>query len=80
MTNNIKIICPARKCRKCSRIVNETEAILNKAAIDFELKIISNPKEFVKYPTWILPTILVNENVVARGYTPDIKTINKHLL
>ncbi|MFO8087837.1 MAG: thioredoxin family protein [Bacteroidales bacterium] len=80
MTNKIKILCPARKCRKCSRIVKEIEAVLELSDIDFELTIESRPKEFLKYPTWILPTILVNDNVVARGYAPKISAIQKYIV
>ena len=80
MTNQIKILCPGRKCRKCSRIVSETEAILKNAEIDYTLEIETRPEKFLKYPTWILPTVLVNDHVVARGYVPDIKTMRKRLL
>jgi len=39
-----------------------------------------NPEAFLEYPTWILPTVLINDHVVARGYAPDIKTMHKRLL
>lgn len=80
MTNKIEILCPGRKCRKCTRIVRETESVLKNAGINYELEIVSNPETFLKYPTWILPTVLVNNHVAARGYAPDIKTIRKILL
>jgi len=80
MKNEIKILCPGRKCRKCARIVSETEAILKNAEIDDKLEIVTRPEAFLKYPTWILPTVLVNDHVVARGYAPDINTMRKRLV
>ncbi len=79
MKNEIKILCPGRKCRKCARIVSETETMLENAGFDYELEIESRPEEFLKYPTWILPTVLVNGHVVARGYAPDEKTTQSYL-
>jgi len=35
--------------------------------------------EILNYPTWILPTIIVNGKVVARGYAPSKKLIMNHL-
>ncbi|MCF8332091.1 MAG: thioredoxin family protein [Bacteroidales bacterium] len=79
MINKIKILCPPRRCRKCSRIVRETEAVLKMTDIDFELVIESRSEEFLKYPTWILPTIVINGHVAARGYASDMKTILQYI-
>ncbi len=39
--------------------------------IEAEFTIISNADEFIKYRTSILPTILINGKIVARGYRPS---------
>jgi len=35
--------------------------------------------EMMKYPTWILPTLVINDKVAARGYVPTVKMIAKQL-
>ncbi len=39
--------------------------------IEADFTIISNADEFIKYRTWILPTIIINGKIVARGYRPS---------
>ena len=39
--------------------------------IEADFIIISNADEFLKYRTWILPTIIINGKIVTRGYRPS---------
>jgi hypothetical protein len=41
---------------------------------------VDNADEFEKYKTWILPTIIINGNIVARGYKPADEVIFKSLI
>lgn len=40
-----------------------------------EIEIIDTIDEMLNYRTWILPTLVINEKVVARGYVPPIEKI-----
>ncbi|MDZ7742171.1 MAG: thioredoxin family protein [Bacteroidota bacterium] len=79
MTNEIKILCPPHQCKKCKRIINKLKETLENADANYKLEVVNQLEELLKYPTWILPTIVINGHVVARGYAPDVKTIQKHL-
>lgn len=43
------------------------------------LVVIDELEEILQYHTWILPTLVINEKLVARGYVPDIKIIQEYL-
>lgn len=49
------------------------------SGVDANIEIVDSIKEFVKYKTWILPTLVINGKNVARGYVPDVEVIQKHL-
>ena len=55
------------------------EKLLIAQNIDVEFVIISELKKLLCYKTWILPTIIINEKIVARGYKPNDKTILENL-
>lgn len=79
MHYEIKILCPGRKCGKCRRMISRVEeaAILSEAKVN--IVIIDKLEELLKYHTWILPTLIINDNIIARGYVPEIKIIQKYL-
>ena len=70
MSHSVIILSPGPGCWKTRKIIKSLEAFFEKNKIDAEIKIVSNLKEFVKYRTWILPTVVINGKVVARGYRP----------
>ena len=43
--------------------------------IEANIKIIDSMDEMVTYNTWVLPTLVINDHVVARGYVPSMKQI-----
>ena len=47
--------------------------------IEANIKIIDSLDEMVTYNTWLLPTLLINDQVVARGYVPSVKQILEHM-
>ena len=73
--NRIEILCPSRKCGKCTRIVKAMEILLKEENIEAEIIIIDQLEEMLTKHTWILPTIIVNDQIVARGYLPEKQEI-----
>ena len=69
--NIIEILCPSKKCRKCTRIINSIETLLKEENIEAEIIIIDKLEDMLEKHTWILPTIIVNDKIVARGYFPS---------
>ena len=45
----------------------------------WKIEKIDSLDEMMKYPTWILPTLVINGKVAARGYVPSVKMIVKQL-
>ncbi|MGM0531347.1 MAG: thioredoxin family protein [Bacteroidota bacterium] len=76
---DIKLLCPPRKCGKCRRMITRVESVLEKTGITEEIQIVNDPDELLQYPTWILPTLLINDKAVARGYIPSSETLRKIL-
>lgn len=75
MINKIEILSPGPECRRTKRIINSIKSILDAKQVEYELKIISNPNDFNKYRTWILPTVVINNQIVSRGYLPPLNKI-----
>jgi len=79
MINKVEILSPGPACWKTKKIIRYLEDFFMKHHIDVEFKIISNINEFTKYRTWILPTIIINNKIIARGYRPSNDKILKHI-
>jgi hypothetical protein len=79
MHYEIKILCPSQKCGKCRRMISRVEEAAKLSGIKVNIVIIDKLEEMLQYPTWILPTLIINENIVAKGYVPDIKRIQEFL-
>ena len=75
----IKLLCPPKKCGKCRRMISRVEAILEQMGIKEKIQIVNNPDELLQYPTWVLPTLLINGKVVARGYLPSSDVVREVL-
>lgn len=69
--NKIEVLCPSKKCLKCTRIVNSLSNLLKEENIEAEIVIIDKLEDLMQKHTWILPTIIVNDKIVARGYFPE---------
>lgn len=79
MINKIEILSPGPACWKTKKIIRHIENFLKKHQVEYEVKIITDQDLFINYETWILPTVVINDKIVARGYKPDEKTILKTL-
>ena len=73
--NRIEILCPSQKCRKCTRIVRAVERLIKEEGIEADLIIIDQLEVLITKRTWVLPTIIVNDKIVARGYMPEKQKI-----
>ena len=79
MKNKVEILSPGPSCWKTRKIIKSIEQFLIEQHIDAEFKIISNAHEFLKYRTWILPTIIINGKIIARGYRPSNEKLLNNL-
>jgi hypothetical protein len=73
--NRIEVLCPLKKCRKCIRIIASVENLLKNENIEAEIVIIDKLEDLMEKHTWVLPTIIVNNEIVARGYFPNEQNI-----
>jgi hypothetical protein len=48
--------------------------------INAELEVINTLEDLIKYPSWILPSIMVNGKIIAKGFVPDYEDLKKHIL
>ncbi len=78
MDNEIKILCPERKCGKCQRMISRVEEAVKLSGAKADIEIVDKLEQLLQYPTWILPTLIINDKIIARGYVPDIKMIQEH--
>jgi hypothetical protein len=79
MKNKIEILSPGENCWKTRKIISKMERLLIAKNINAEFVVISELKKLLSYRTWILPTIIINGKIVARGYKPNNKTIIENL-
>jgi hypothetical protein len=71
MSVRLEILCPGSKCRKCRRMIKQVEQAILESGLEAEVKIVDSMDELLKYPTWVLPALLINGKMFARGYVPD---------
>lgn len=75
MAINIKILCPVRKCAKCRRMQSRVEEAVKLSHRGANIYIVDSLQEILGYPTWILPSLVIQEKVIARGYIPSVNQI-----
>lgn len=83
MQIKISILCPSKECGKCKRMISFVEKTLEEIGITAEIDFISEIAEMLKFDTWILPSLFVNNKIVSRGYIPkkeDFITIINNLI
>ena len=77
--NEIKVLCPGSKCNRCHRMISRIEEATSIPGVEATIEINDSMDEILTYNTWILPTLVVNKLVVARGYVPSLQQILKHI-
>lgn len=75
MVHKIEILSPGPGCRKTQRIIDWLFNVLKRNQIEFEFKNITDQNTLSGYRTWILPTVVINNKIVSRGYKPTEKKI-----
>ena len=71
MTAKVFILCPGSKCRKCRRMIQKVDEAVMESGMEAEVKIIDKIEELIKFNTWVLPALMINGRMVARGYVPE---------
>ena len=68
-----------KDCRKTRKIIAYLQKIFDEYNMEAEIIQITDFKVIKTYPTWLLPTIVINEKVIARGYRPPITEVLKNI-
>jgi hypothetical protein len=68
---SLEILCPGTKCRKCKRMVKQVEEAVIESGMEADVKIVDKMDELLKYQTWVLPALVINGKMFARGYVPE---------
>lgn len=79
MMNKIEILSPGPGCWKTMRIVNAIKKLLDNKQVEYRIEIISKQELFSNYRTWLLPTVVINNRIIARGYKPYDQSIIENL-
>ena len=79
MKNTVKILTPMKDCRKTRKMIRYLKKIFDVHNIEAEIIQITDFEVIKTYPTWLLPTIVINEKVVARGYRPPKNEVLKSI-
>ncbi len=70
---HIKIL--GAKCSKCYKTVEIVRKVLEKNNIQAKVEKVENTDELIKYNTWLVPSIVINEEVVIKGIVPTEKQL-----
>ncbi len=76
----IDILSPGKGCHKTQRLIRYLEKFVRKYSVDAEIHVITDRKTMLTYRTWILPSVFVNGEPVARGYRPSEENLFKKLV
>jgi hypothetical protein len=77
--NRIEVLCPGKRCPKCMRIVSFLNNFIKDNSIKADIEIVTGLSNFLKYNTWILPSVYINGKKVSRGYNPNPEDILANL-
>ena len=51
-------------------MIRQVEDAVTESEIEADVKILDTIDELVKYKTWVLPALVINGRMFARGYVP----------
>lgn len=80
MPVEITILCPGTKCRKCRRMVQTVTEAAEESGMDVDVKILDTIEDLVKFNTWVLPALVINNKMIARGYVPEKSKIIEEII
>jgi disulfide oxidoreductase YuzD len=52
-------------------MVNQVEEAIQESGMDAEVQIVDKIEELVRFNTWVLPALVINGKMIARGYVPE---------
>ena len=52
-------------------MVKQVEEAVQESGMDAEIQIVDQIDELVKFNTWVLPALVINGKMIARGYVPE---------
>ena len=71
MAVKIVILCPGSKCKKCRRMIARVEEAVAESGLETDLKILDKLDDLLQYNTYVLPALVINGKMFARGYVPE---------
>lgn len=71
MAVKIVILCPGSKCKKCRRMIARVEKTVAESGLETEIKILDKLDDLLNYNTYVLPALVINGKMFARGYVPE---------
>lgn len=71
MTVKIVILCPGSKCKKCRRMIQQVNEAVAASGLDTDIKILDKIDDLLKFNTYVLPALVINGKMFARGYVPE---------
>ncbi|NTV84997.1 MAG: thioredoxin family protein [Bacteroidales bacterium] len=71
MTVKVVILCPGSKCKKCRRMIQQVNEAVEESGLDADIKILDKIDDLLKYNTYVLPALVINNKMLARGYVPE---------
>ncbi len=77
--NKIIILSAKKSCNKVKKLIQKLEDFAAMNNLKAEIEIITEFEEFLKHETWILPTVIINGKIAARGYMPTKEFLFKYL-
>ena len=77
MKHHIVILSPGPACWKSRKIISYLNDYLVASQIDAEIKTVHQLKEILTYRTWILPTLIIDDKIISRGYKPSKKKLDR---
>ncbi len=79
MAVQITILCPGSKCKKCRRMIRQVEEAVQESGLETEILIRDKLEDLLKYNTYVLPALVINGKMFARGYVPEKSMIIKEM-
>ncbi|MDX9905030.1 MAG: thioredoxin family protein [Bacteroidales bacterium] len=79
MAIQIVILCPGSKCKKCRRMIRQVEEAVMESGLETEINILDKMDDLLKYNTYVLPALVINGKMLARGYVPEKSKIIEEL-
>lgn len=52
-------------------MVKQVEEAVIESEMEAEVRIVDKMDELLKYETWVLPALVINGKMFARGYVPE---------